>query len=97
MGVAHRLDDADEVDVERLQPVGPRRREAVVEIGRGEVDDDVDAAEPLDRGRGEGGEVVAFLVSDAASVVTGADWAADGGYSALGPEQTVPAIPQLAQ
>ncbi|WP_338750828.1 SDR family oxidoreductase [Janibacter alittae] len=41
------------------------------------------------------GNVVAFLVSDAASVVTGADWAADGGYSALGPEQAVPAIPQL--
>ncbi|MBF4161418.1 SDR family oxidoreductase [Nocardioides acrostichi] len=44
----------------------------------------------------EVGEVVAFLASDAASVVTAADWAADGGYSALGPEQAVPAIPQLA-
>lgn len=43
----------------------------------------------------EVGNVVAFLVSDAASVVTGADWAADGGYSAMGPEQAVPAIPQL--
>jgi NAD(P)-dependent dehydrogenase (short-subunit alcohol dehydrogenase family) len=43
------------------------------------------------------GRVVAFLVSDAASVVTGADWAADGGYSALGPEQAVPTIPQLAE
>lgn len=43
----------------------------------------------------EVGRVVAFLVSDAASVVTGADWAADGGYSAMGPEQAVPAIPQL--
>ena len=45
----------------------------------------------------EVGAVVAFLASDAASVVTGADWAADGGYSALGPEQAVPAIPQLAE
>ena len=47
-------------------------------------------ADPLEVGR-----VVAFLVSDAASVVTGADWAADGGYSAMGPEQNVPAIPKL--
>lgn len=43
----------------------------------------------------EVGNVVAFLVSDAASVVTGADWAADGGYSALGPERAIAAIPQL--
>lgn len=43
----------------------------------------------------EVGRVVAFLVSDAASVVTGADWAADGGYSAMGPEQATPAIPRL--
>jgi NAD(P)-dependent dehydrogenase (short-subunit alcohol dehydrogenase family) len=41
------------------------------------------------------GAVVAFMASDAASVVTGADWAVDGGYSALGPEQALPAIPQL--
>jgi len=43
------------------------------------------------------GRVVAFLVSDAASVVTGADWAADGGYSSLGPEQVTPAIPRLSE
>lgn len=42
-------------------------------------------------------EVIAFLASDAASVVTGADWAADGGYSAMGPEQAAPAIPLLME
>jgi NAD(P)-dependent dehydrogenase (short-subunit alcohol dehydrogenase family) len=39
--------------------------------------------------------VIAFLASDRASIVTGADWAADGGYSAMGPERAVPAIPLL--
>ncbi|WP_321817642.1 MULTISPECIES: SDR family oxidoreductase [unclassified Paraburkholderia] len=41
--------------------------------------------------------VVTFLCSDAASFVTGADYAVDGGYSAMGPEQAEPAIPRLTE
>jgi NAD(P)-dependent dehydrogenase (short-subunit alcohol dehydrogenase family) len=41
--------------------------------------------------------VVRFLCTDEASFVTGADWAVDGGYSAMGPEQAEPAIPKLSE
>lgn len=40
-------------------------------------------------------QVVLFLCSDHASFVTGADYAVDGGYSAMGPESHEPAIPKL--
>ena len=42
-------------------------------------------------------QVVLFLCSDHASFVTGADYAVDGGYSAMGPESYVPAIPKLME
>jgi NAD(P)-dependent dehydrogenase (short-subunit alcohol dehydrogenase family) len=42
-------------------------------------------------------DVVLFLCSPRASLITGADIAVDGGYSAMGPERAEPAIPLLAQ
>lgn len=40
---------------------------------------------------------VLFLCSDEASFITGADIRVDGGYSAMGPEQALPAIPKLME
>jgi NAD(P)-dependent dehydrogenase (short-subunit alcohol dehydrogenase family) len=42
-------------------------------------------------------EAVLFLCSDHASFITGTDLAVDGGYSAMGPEMAIPAIPKLME
>jgi NAD(P)-dependent dehydrogenase (short-subunit alcohol dehydrogenase family) len=42
-------------------------------------------------------EVIAFVCSERASIVTGAEWEADGGYSAMGPEQAGSPIPRLME
>src|SRR5690554_6219439 len=40
---------------------------------------------------------VLFLCSDEASFITGTDIRVDGGYTAMGPERNVPAIPRLME
>ncbi|WP_334195241.1 SDR family oxidoreductase [Pararhodobacter sp.] len=40
---------------------------------------------------------VLFLCSEEASFITGTDIRVDGGYTAMGPEQAVPAIPKLME
>ena len=56
--------------------------------------DDTQRMQALGRALNE--ELLALLSSHA-SFVTGADYAVDGGYSAMGPEQAKPAIPRLAE
>lgn len=46
---------------------------------------------------GEVASAVLFLCSDEASFITGTDIRVDGGYTAMGPEQNVPAIPKLME
>ena len=53
----HQHHRADDVDVERLQPVGARRLRAVVEIGAGDIDQIVEAAGRFDRRRHQRGDV----------------------------------------
>ena len=45
---SHQHHRADDVDVKRLQPVGARRLGAIVEIGAGDVDQEIEAAVALD-------------------------------------------------
>lgn len=45
----------------------------------------------------EAASAVLFLCSDEASFITGTDIRVDGGYTAMGPEQAVPAIPKLME
>lgn len=47
--------------------------------------------------REEVASVVLFLCSDEASFITGTDICVDGGYTAMGPQQAVPAIPKLME
>lgn len=42
-------------------------------------------------------QAVVFLCSSHASFITGTDLAVDGGYSAMGPEMNMPAIPKLME
>jgi NAD(P)-dependent dehydrogenase (short-subunit alcohol dehydrogenase family) len=42
-------------------------------------------------------QAVLFLCSSHASFITGTDLAVDGGYSAMGPEMSAPAIPKLME
>jgi NAD(P)-dependent dehydrogenase (short-subunit alcohol dehydrogenase family) len=92
---------ADGIRVNSVSP-GWTWSKVMVELSGDDREKTNHVAEPFHlRGRvgdpEEVANVVVFLAGDKASFVTGADWAVDGGYSAMGPEQAEPAIPKLSE
>jgi NAD(P)-dependent dehydrogenase (short-subunit alcohol dehydrogenase family) len=92
---------ADSIRVNSVSP-GWTWSRVMVELSEDDRDKTNRVAAPFHMlGRAGGPEevasVVLFLCSDDASFVTGADYAVDGGYSAMGPEQAEPAVQKLAE
>jgi hypothetical protein len=70
----------------RVEHALARHHLAVVDVLRRAVRDDRDVVAVLDEAERE-----------LEAGLAGADWAVDGGYSAMGPEQAEPAIPKLME